>query len=390
MGDVMGWSPRPRYDPTRNQWTLEYRRRRHYLCAGLDNEAHAWSLAAAILGDESLGPVPIAVGEAIGLWLLDHPSAFHREQTIPWFKYVGHKPLAALPPDHLEQYRDWLKRRGYAVPVRRGKKVVADRRQYAAQTIRHRVSAARQVLELAQRRGWITVVPPMPKMDRSSVTPEHYDHDELAAAWSTLPVTTKRILTFIVTTGCRPSEAIRLRWEQVKPARGPHGECVIREHKTRGRTGKARVLVLTAGAANVLAEIGPRRTGPVFLSAKGAPYAGAGSLRSTLRRRGLLSVYRLRHTFAQSLIDAGADVLDVSEFLGHRDLRMALRYVTARSERLHRVAATATSPLSARDSDATTPATHPGPGASAAAPTTPAPKRQRNRGRSAKARLAGA
>jgi integrase len=355
----MGWTPRPRFDASRNQWFLRFKttvigpdgepqaKSKHYLCTGRHNEHQAYAIARSILGDRS-EPAPIdTIADAIDASLRAHPSKWRDSLLKTWFAYAGLTQLTKLPRHHLKLYRDWLQREGYTVPVRKGRGLKRERRAYTAQTIRHKIVAARQVLEFAHERGCIDEIPPMPKMDKAACTPEHYDTEELVETWRSLPKHAKRILTFILETGCRPSEAIALRWEQIKPRRGPHGECHIRVHKTSRRTATTRMLILTSGAAQVLAKIGYQPDGPVFLSARGTPYHNAGSLRSTLRRHGLPSVYQLRHTFAQRAYDAGAEILDVAALLGHKDLRMALRYVRARSDRLHRVAANLSSPLSA-------------------------------------------
>ncbi len=91
--------------------------------------------------------------------------------------------------------------------------------------------------------------------------------------------------------------------------------------KTWKRTGEPRDIVMTERAMEILRSQ-PTKTGYVFLSRLGKPYTPAG-LRSIIRRAAkkvgydLGGSYRLRHTFAQQLVDAGASIDDVGAALGH-------------------------------------------------------------------------
>ncbi len=363
----MAWTAQPRYDASRNQWILRFKtiitepdgsqktKSRHYL--GTDR-ADAFRRAAEIMRDrpadaEDDSP-PFTVGAAIDKWLARRPSDWRDQMLRTWFDFAGHSSLAEMTDTHLEDYHDYLVTTGYKRQRRvgttpDGQPIHEDqRRDFTPQTIRHKVGQARQVLRWCKRKGWLATVPETPEMDRPAENPQHYDPAQLAAVWTNLAPTTKRILSFIVETGCRLSEAIGLRWHHVKLDRGAFGECRLPavEHKTGKKTGDTRVIVLTAAARLVLQEIGPKKRGSVFLSARGKPYSGPGPLYRTLRRHGLDRLYWLRHTRAQSMFDGGADLADVAKWLGHKDLRMAQRYVKVRTERLHEVASTLSSPLS--------------------------------------------
>lgn len=67
-----------------------------------------------------------------------------------------------------------------------------------------------------------------------------------------------RYWTFILATGCRPGEAIALRWEQIDWKRRV---VVIDEHKTSGKTGQDKAISLGPNALRILRRIqaDPRR-----------------------------------------------------------------------------------------------------------------------------------
>lgn len=121
--------------------------------------------------------------------------------------------------------------------------------------------------------------------------------------------------------------------------------CELEQHKTAESTGDIRTIKLTRDARAVL-EATPEdeRAGQVFLNTQGQPWTRAG-LRSALRRAGLNSVYRLRHTRAQSMLRQGVAIEVIAKWLGHKDLRMVLRYVEAEQQALDQAARDLASPL---------------------------------------------
>ena len=68
-------------------------------------------------------------------------------------------------------------------------------------------------------------------------------------------------------------------------------------------------------------------------------------LRSILRKRGITSVYSLRHTAAQSMLDAKVPIEDVARLLGHSDLRTVGVYAQIRNDRAREVASSLASVL---------------------------------------------
>ena len=67
----------------------------------------------------------------------------------------------------------------------------------------------------------------------------------------------------------------------------------------------------------------------VFCKAKGEPFKDVNSSFATALKKSGIPHFRyhdLRHTFASWLVMKGVDIRTVQELLGHKDLRMTMRY----------------------------------------------------------------
>jgi len=146
----------------------------------------------------------------------------------------------------------------------------------------------------------------------------------------------------IYSTGCRISEAIAIRWEQI----GWHDGRVI----VRGKGSKDRLVILGSKALAALKAlldcIRAHRadlavaSGNVFLSDRMGPL-GPRFVQRRMKRYlaeaglpGDLTPHKLRHSFATHLLDAGADLRSVQEMLGHASLSTTQVYTHVSVERL--------------------------------------------------------
>jgi integrase len=238
--------------------------------------------------------------EAAGLpkWKVNHFGA--------WGKKVV---LASL--NDLQPYADYLVKAGFKP---------ASIRDY----LRH----ARACIQWAIDQGWSASVPPMPKkLPKRVRAPRDIDPGMLRSALEKLG-RSKAIIRFIAATGCRPSEACGLTWEQVSLRTGT---AIVGNHKT-AHHGKSRTIYLTQAAMQVLTEV-QTKTGPVFLSRLKKPYTPMG-LRAILKKYGIPGAYCLRHTAAQSWLEEGVDFGVVAGLLGHTDLRTVQVYAQVRDRKL--------------------------------------------------------
>jgi integrase/recombinase XerC len=146
------------------------------------------------------------------------------------------------------------------------------------------------------------------------------------------------ILELLYATGLRVSELAGLDLDDVDRA----GRTV----RVLGKGRKERIVPYGEQAARALeAYLGPRAEarGPVFANRRGGRLtvrAIHAIVRRCARAAGItrrVSPHTLRHTFATHLLDAGADLRAIQEFLGHSRLSTTQRYTHVGADQLMKV-----------------------------------------------------
>ena len=130
----------------------------------------------------------------------------------------------------------------------------------------------------------------------------------------------------------------------------------FRSMRVHGKGDKTRVVPLPEPTAEILkhhvdeisaSEIWKSGKKPLFLTEKGEPLSRAaiyGAVKVGLERLGVQgkrSPHVLRHTFATHLLDAGADMREIQELLGHTSLAATQVYTHNSIARLKKVYASA-------------------------------------------------
>jgi site-specific recombinase XerD len=130
-------------------------------------------------------------------------------------------------------------------------------------------------------------------------------------------------------TGFRPQELTSLRVEDVDLQRG-----LVTVAACFSKNGESRTLPMGARLKTILQEALAERgnAATVFTTVKGKPWDPANFgvvFHLACVRAGIdpCGPHTLRHTFASRLIMAGIDLRTVQELLGHKDIKMTLRYV---------------------------------------------------------------
>ncbi|MFQ5502117.1 MAG: tyrosine-type recombinase/integrase [Phycisphaerae bacterium] len=266
---------------------------------------------------------PETVAGAVDKWLILNPKPAYEQWLAQFVTYAGKVFLDDIGNDFLTRYLINLK----AFTYHRGKR--GPTRHLSNETIRHYIRTATAVLRWAHKQGWAGTMPEVPKLDKSVKKARDVDLDRLKEILEGLPERAGRILRFIASTGCRPSEACRLKWSAV---RLDDRRCILTKHKTANETGEVRTIFLTDEAASILRTM-PPTIGYVFTNRYGQPYKPNG-LRSILKRHGDITPYRLRHTFAQHVSDGGVVPIEVlARLMGHTDTKTTGFYFKVRDKR---------------------------------------------------------
>ena len=136
-------------------------------------------------------------------------------------------------------------------------------------------------------------------------------------------------------TGFRSSDLLSLTWKDVD-----FQQRSITVRAAYAKNGESRSVpmneVLTATLGKV--RIRAAAMGSVFLDWQGIPYK---SIRTAFERAVLKAAipnctfHSLRHTFASHLVMAGVDLPTVKELMGHKDIKMILRYTHLSSDHKH-------------------------------------------------------
>lgn len=208
-------------------------------------------------------------------------------------------------------------------------------------SVRRALTILKAVLRMAYDLEWLTRMPKirMPRVDderdRHLTEPEV---ESLINACTGAEAFMRPLVTFMLYTGCRPNEAIKLDWQDVDIPR--------RVVTLRSKKGKKQVIRRVPLHTKVVAALlsTPERTGRVFRNTRGKPWAvreGQSCAvyrhwRRVIERSGVENFrpYDCRHTFATDLLDSGADLRDVGELLGHASMNTTKRYVHIKSRRL--------------------------------------------------------
>jgi integrase len=152
---------------------------------------------------------------------------------------------------------------------------------------------------------------------------------ELQAVLGACPQWLRPIAGLLAFTGMRRGEVLGLRWLDVD-LKG--GRILLPQTKN----GDGRVVPLNDLAASVLETVQPSSpTGRIFPTDVEPEAVSIAFLRAC-RKIGIVDfkLHDLRHTAASWMRMSGADLQDVADVLGHRDLRMTRRYAHLSGEHL--------------------------------------------------------
>lgn len=171
---------------------------------------------------------------------------------------------------------------------------------------------------------------PRPLAD--AVIPELVDE----AGASELGVRDRAIVITALDTGARPNELRQVRWPEDVDLR--NRVVRIREDTSKTPAGHREVPIdaqTVAALDEYVKDYRPDLAGPLFLNARGRPFAYYGwlalfqRLRRRLEARGVegFQAYRLRHSALTNKARSGWGAHAIQQVAGHADIRMSSAYV---------------------------------------------------------------
>lgn len=200
-------------------------------------------------------------------------------------------------------------------------------------TVNRHMAQLSAVLNDANRRGWLPVVPPITKAAEPAKRIAWLTREQAAALLAELPPHLRAMAAFALATGLRESNIRLLRWSQVDMAR-----AVCWHEGDETKAGLAHSTPLNADALRVLAgQQGQHRVWvfpvPRWVDGEQVADAPTGKVsnhawRKACVRAGLptLRFHDLRHTWASWHVQAGTPLPVLQELGGWASLSMVQRY----------------------------------------------------------------
>ncbi len=183
------------------------------------------------------------------------------------------------------------------------------------------LSTLRAIMNKAFREGLLAQVPPFPRMKKDAGRCRWLTVEEEKRLLMTSKPHQRALIAFAVDTGGRRSELLKLDWQNVDLARG-----FITYTKTKN--GDDRTIRLTDRAIQVLTDLGPKETGPIF-TYRGQSMKDVSTAFAKARTRAGLDDFRfhdLRHTFASRLVQQGVSLYEIMHLTRHKSFQMVQRY----------------------------------------------------------------
>lgn len=133
----------------------------------------------------------------------------------------------------------------------------------------------------------------------------------------------RQIVIVALNTGMRRGEILNLRWTDIDMK---NRTITIKKSKNN----ELRTIPINDTLYRTLKEIGPQLNNQyLFSNEDGKHFVTIKTgFRGALKRAGIkdFRFHDLRHTFASRLVMAGVDIRTVQELMGHKDIRMTMRY----------------------------------------------------------------
>lgn len=199
------------------------------------------------------------------------------------------------------------------------------RDEVAPATVNRELSCIKHMLGKAVKWGYLSANPAdgVAKFKEPPGRVRYLNEDEIERLLECCSGHIRPVVVMALNTGMRRGEILGLKWQDV--------DLPNRVSKViRTKNNEMRMIPINGTLYNELAALEPGIGNcHVFVDQDGNPL---GNIRTAfcgaLRRAGIKSFrfHDLRHTFASRLVQAHVDITTVQKLLGHKDIRMTLRY----------------------------------------------------------------
>ena len=282
--------------------------------------------------------------------LSENSIAAYRRDMNHFFEWLGNRSLQHLLMEDFADYIAWLERKKLA-PSSRGRHIASLRTFYRYLQLEG-VMYDNPAKLLGSPKLWRRQIPFLTKgqVDELLLTPVE-GTDKL---WRR----DRAILEFFYSSGCRCSELVNLKLQNINEAEGyfhftgkgdkariaPLNEGAIRAFRLWMR--EERELVLSRRADGITKMLGKAKGEQqvpwAFLSFKGYRLhreAVWNLVKKYAARIGVpdISPHTLRHSFATHMLIGGADVREVQELLGHESIMTTQLYTHHNTEHLKKI-----------------------------------------------------
>lgn len=191
-------------------------------------------------------------------------------------------------------------------------------------TINRKVSALSRMLSFAKDEGYLAELPRFKREREGGGRIRFLTDDEEARLLATCKVwgwhQMHDLIVFLIDTGARVSEALKLEWQDVDSSR-------VTFWDTKNSTPRSVPLTLRVRAILIRPEGEPNHIKPFDMD-----YAGVHQAWERLRTHLKMDtdpqfvLHMLRHTCASRLVQRGAHIVKVKEWLGHKSIQITMRY----------------------------------------------------------------
>lgn len=315
-------NPQPFFRKFDGWWYVQIpqqgKRRQIRLAQGKANRAEAFRRYHELMAQQDPASLPdrsqVNLASLCDMFL-DHSQRHHSASTFANYKFFlnefcqvhGTLPVLQLKPFHVSR---WLEGKSWAQATKRGA-----------------IISIKRVLNWAFEQGYLDAQLlrglKRPPATRRTTTITSAQHEEMLAATDDA---FREFLTALKETGARPGEVMALTAADVDLQQGL---WILRKHKTAWKTGKPRIIYLTATMlATTRKLIEQRPTGALFRNSDGEAWT-RNAVRLRMKRlreklnlpAGTIS-YAYRHTFVTNSLVNGVPIATVAELVGHRDTAM--------------------------------------------------------------------